>query len=196
MVNGLFESDDDEFLQPCHLEEGFEGSSFKGISVADFHALALTDEEKVFSWGAGILGNGTDLFSSRPVLLSLKKIKLISCNENTSLAVGDELYIWGHVGSEKVSTPIEFKSKVNTKDIEFVDVNSEHVVLVTKDKLVLMGTNKPYLQPTYPNNPPILTLPKRNEPVEWPVLFDKHLEGMKKVQLQGNMVFVLFSIPT
>jgi hypothetical protein len=143
----------------------------------------------VYTWGAGILGNGTNLFSSRPVLLDLENISLVAARGNTSVAIGNSIFMWGHVENTKALSPV--KVNTNFKNIISVDVNSNHIVMASKDKVVLMGTNEPYHQPFYPHNPPLPDLVTRTEPVSWPILVELDLDQIQKVQLQGNQVFVL-----
>jgi hypothetical protein len=191
MISGLFESDDDEFFEPTHLSEGMD-ASIKNISVGDFQSLALAEDGTVYSWGAGILGNGTELFSARPVLLPLKKIEMVCVQKNTCLAIGQKVYIWGHVQETKAIVPVELDQPMKPTEIVSADVNTDHVVLASDKSILLMGTNMKYIQPSLPFNPPIMNLPLRKDPVKWPVLFKKECHGVKKVQIKGNQVFVLF----
>jgi hypothetical protein len=192
MMNGLFESEDDEFSEPCHLVEGFDGQSIQSISVGDFHALALGENKKVYAWGAGVLGNGTNLFSSRPMLLDLEDISYLCVRGNTSLAIGQHVYIWGELHNEQSLVPLTVKIPIDTTSIKSIDVSSNRMVIATQNELLLMGNGAAICVRPYPNNPPLLDLSIRTAPLQWEKLFYRMpFNGIKKVQLHGDQVFVL-----
>ena len=60
-AGGLFDSDDDEFLEPIHLEEGFDDTSITSISVGHFHGLALGQEGRVLAWCMNLTQGSWDI---------------------------------------------------------------------------------------------------------------------------------------
>lgn len=85
------------------------------LSTSKSHALALTSDGKVYSWGnnnCGQLGDGTTQFSIVPIAVDMsgvladKVITEIYAGRNHSIAVdeGGKVYAWGRggIGSGKI----------------------------------------------------------------------------------------------
>lgn len=50
LSGGIFDNDDDEYFEPAHLSVGFKDKKMIDVQVANFHALALSEDKQVFSW--------------------------------------------------------------------------------------------------------------------------------------------------
>nr|KAJ3419519.1 hypothetical protein HK105_006848 [Polyrhizophydium stewartii] len=67
LQSALFSTDDEEVVwEPRWLDENLKDESITALSCGDFHNIALAESGKVFTWGAGILGHGSEVFDSRP----------------------------------------------------------------------------------------------------------------------------------
>jgi hypothetical protein len=114
LAGGIFESGDDTLDKPKHLQEGFDPTDkLVKLSVGDFHSLALTLKGLVYTWGAGILGNGSKLYNSEPGIVSgLQNVSRIKVYENTSsIQSRDKIYAWGRLAylhpDGQAMTPVE-----------------------------------------------------------------------------------------
>lgn len=92
-----------------HMNGALADKEVIQLSTSKLHALALTSDSKVYSWGnnnCGQLGDGTTQFSNLPIavdtsgILKDKNIVQIYAGRNHSLAVDsdDNIYAWGRGG--------------------------------------------------------------------------------------------------
>ncbi|XP_065346493.1 RCC1 and BTB domain-containing protein 2-like [Cloeon dipterum] len=105
MKTNLFRADVKEQNIPCQVP-GLEGITIKRIICGENHALALTSEGKVYSWGwneFGLLGNGgTNKRSHEPTLISgnIGRIRDVAAyfvsNVCAVVTEADEVYAWGN----------------------------------------------------------------------------------------------------
>ncbi|CAB3379995.1 Hypothetical predicted protein [Cloeon dipterum] len=100
---------------------GLEGITITRIVCGLNHALALSNDGKVYSWGwngSGQLGNGTDENSHEPTLIFGigGRIRDVASNYNYSVSVAiteaDDVIIWGWLNGSQNKSPTKtsFKS--------------------------------------------------------------------------------------
>ncbi|KAJ3276887.1 Regulator of chromosome condensation [Terramyces sp. JEL0728] len=147
---GLFDTEEKLIEEPMQLRDGAELLNFKQIAVGDFHNLALTQDGKVFAWGGGILGYGSELFEIQmfPVKKLVDcKVDAVYASGNTSLAVIDnnglkEIMLWGYLDT---STKGDVKKSLEPARLllgdcpfQWQEINS---VAINQHNLAISGTN-------------------------------------------------------
>lgn len=127
------------------------GVTFKAISAGRYHALALTQDGQLYSWGAnerfqrgGEFGGQRAPLTATPVAPG-KKFTKIAAGERFSVALGADgkAYVWG--GYEPLSfneytmkpytTPTAIMPKGKNKKVRFVDIAAG------TDQVVALGDN-------------------------------------------------------
>ncbi|KAK9727650.1 hypothetical protein K7432_001680 [Basidiobolus ranarum] len=109
-VFALIDDDSDDqvnspFMIPCLADDNFQA-----VACGNFHNLALSDEGKLWTWGAGILGRGTEIYDTNPGVVTF--FDEIERQPESVYAAGDysiviakpkdstqdlqEVYIWGY----------------------------------------------------------------------------------------------------
>ncbi|CAB3389017.1 Hypothetical predicted protein [Cloeon dipterum] len=104
---------------PCRVP-GLEGITITRIVCGQIHALAVSSNGKVYSWGwnaHGQLGNGTKENSHRPTLIAgdFGRIKDVAAHITLHLSAAvteaDEVFVWGFNGTTNLSpTKVSFTS--------------------------------------------------------------------------------------
>ncbi|KAI8922499.1 regulator of chromosome condensation 1/beta-lactamase-inhibitor protein II [Powellomyces hirtus] len=117
----LDEDDDDQYSVPTGVKGTLQNKDIAAIACGDFHTLALSREGDVYSWGAGILGHGTEYHDSNPLPITFftdiaRRVRHIAASHNTSCALAEprkqgsgqiELYAWGHLSSTgRANSPV------------------------------------------------------------------------------------------
>lgn len=203
MADSLFDNESDTIDEPTLLEEGWhDEKEFTDIAVADYHSLALTGKGQVYGWGAGVLGNGSVLYSAEPVKVTLPEIAHISATGNTSLAVEKDLksvHIWGHLSEGRQAlTPLKLDlSKLDLKTCTQIEANSRNVIILYKDskgtqQLSLLGTIETLKPPTYPYNPLYLSEPTLvTATVSMPLIFTIPAQQIRYIAMSENNIYTL-----
>lgn len=141
---------------PPTLVKSLEGHKIVKIKGGSEFCLALTDDNKLFSWGYnnyGQLGNNSELFDNAPKrILSLAKFDIvnIAAGENFSAAVDSHGKVWtwgqnndgqlGHGTNSDLSTPLLQKFD---KTVKKVSAGEAHTGLLTEDgQLYMCGSGK------------------------------------------------------
>ncbi|KAJ3627378.1 hypothetical protein MTP99_014758 [Tenebrio molitor] len=126
------------------------------ICCGDEHAVALSSNGKVFTWGSsknGQLGQGHTQYRCTPLaikLLNLTKIKNIFCGENESvlLTVNGQVLVSGCNNYRKLGVPEQDKVTLFTpvlfkERIKFVSVGSNHTMMLTESgTIIALGRNQ------------------------------------------------------
>ncbi|KAI8593747.1 regulator of chromosome condensation 1/beta-lactamase-inhibitor protein II [Geranomyces variabilis] len=124
----LDEDDDDQLSIPTAVKGSLQDKDIAQIACGDFHTLALTRNGDVHSWGAGILGHGSEYNDSNPLPITFfadvaRRPIRVAARHTTSCALAVpisastsasgastsdvELYAWGHLGAnEKARSPV------------------------------------------------------------------------------------------
>lgn len=152
------EAIDSDAIKPSIVNELLK-TKIVDIAAGDFHFLSLTDEGKIYSWGAndfGQLGDGTLYNSYTPVLIKSpsavkSEVKFISANGNTSSCIdkNGNVYYWGENKFDGTNILNETTSVTAPKliddisDAKKVEVNNDHIVYVKKNgDIYSKGINK------------------------------------------------------
>ncbi|KAJ3320126.1 hypothetical protein HDV06_005691 [Boothiomyces sp. JEL0866] len=210
---GLFDSEEKLIEEPMQLRDGAELQNFKQIAVGDFHNLALTKDGKVFAWGGGILGYGTELFEIQmfPVKKLLDyKVESVYATGNTSVAVVDdnglkEIMIWGYVDTTangdvmKALEPVKLfagDQPFQWQKIKSVAVNQHNLAicginLEGKDEIQVFGSLNNITPGYVPYCPEFQAdAPVQIESLNLPSLLTKPIHA-KQIQLCDDFVVVL-----
>ncbi|KAJ1655322.1 RCC1 and BTB domain-containing protein 2 [Dispira simplex] len=105
---------DEDVILPYHLTD-LNGVRVRSVACGFYHNLALTDEGQVWSWGAGALGRGDEIYDSFPFTIRYfediqRPVLDISAIDGYSIAITSakafngptdrntthETYIWGY----------------------------------------------------------------------------------------------------
>lgn len=155
--NSKEQFEEDEYISSAEpvLVSGLLSTKVVDIAVGDYHCLALSDEGKVYAWGAndfGQLGDGTLYNRNIPsVIKDLKKVRYISANFNTSSAIAEDGsgYYWGEVifddeGIMNESVAVTIPELIReVSEAQSIEVNNNHIVYVNKKGIVYSkGINK------------------------------------------------------
>ena len=145
----------DDCLPPTQIK-ALENHKIVKIKGGSEFLLALTDENKLFSWGYnnyGQLGNNAELFDNEPKrILSLARFSIvnIAAGENFSAAVDKQGKVWtwgqnndgqlGHGTYSDLSTPLVQKFD---KNVTKISAGEAHTSLLTDDgELYMCGSGK------------------------------------------------------
>lgn len=142
--NGQFgdteEPSENYIFKPSAFEK-FLNIKIKDIAVGDYHSLALSEEGKVYAWGAnsnGQLGDGTENAKYTPVEVpGLSNIKYIFSKGNSSAAIRADgtVYYWGESNfsskASNIKSPVNLE--VDNKNIIDMDIKANHLVLLYED---------------------------------------------------------------
>lgn len=124
-----------EASEPTKITKIPEGTKFKAIAVGSEHAVAITEQGTLVSWGGndlGQLGHGTVKPADRPFPVKVpdpkEKFVAVACGWKHSCAVteGGIIYCWGagHAGqlgdgeTLNISTP----KKIDMENVSWRDV--------------------------------------------------------------------------
>ncbi|KAJ3156157.1 hypothetical protein HDU86_004125 [Geranomyces michiganensis] len=124
----LDEDDDDQLSIPTAVKGSLQDKDIAQIACGDFHTLSLTHSGEIYSWGAGLLGHGSEYNDSNPLPITFfadvaRRPCRVAARHMTSCAVAVpvtpasagsnqstshlELYAWGHLGAnEKARSPV------------------------------------------------------------------------------------------
>lgn len=199
---GILDSGDDSIEESIQLEEGVRDKYFKDIAAGDYHNLALTQSGQLYCWGAGLLGNGSNLFSSEPVLPGLKEpVKHIAASQSRSGVVtrdSESVYIWGFERDEKETLVGRNLSPVKVVLDQPLVKNVSRFLLT--DKLFALTSNKKIavfgslatssIAPTFPYNPAYADVADKY-PIENRLCFEMGVENILDIQLSGNYLYTL-----
>lgn len=117
-------------------------NKIKQIQLGNYHAMALTNQGEVFTWGwgeQGQLGHGDDSNQPLPKLVeTLREVLYIGAGTQFSMALTyyGELYAWGHndMGQLGIGNTTMQKSPVRVKKVQNVlhfACGTSHAVAVT-----------------------------------------------------------------
>ena len=200
---GILDSGDDSIEESLELQEGVKDQNFKDIAAGDYHNLALTQSGQVYCWGAGLLGNGSNLFSSEPVLLGLLKepAKHIAASQSRSGVVtrdSESVYIWGFERDEKETLVGRNLSPFKVVLDQPLVKNVSRFLLT--DKLFALASNKRIavfgslatssIAPTFPYNPAYAEVADKY-PISHQLCFEMGVENILDIQLSGNYLYTL-----
>ncbi|KAI9102577.1 regulator of chromosome condensation 1/beta-lactamase-inhibitor protein II [Phlyctochytrium arcticum] len=109
---GFFDGDDQVPVPTQVRGESFADEDIVQVATGDYHTLALSASGKVFSWGGGLLGNGTEYNDSNPQPVRFftdidRRVVAIAAHGATSAVLAvpvkdpnapREVYVWGYIG--------------------------------------------------------------------------------------------------
>ncbi len=162
----------------------------------------------MYSWGAGVLGHGSDLFNSEPKSISLlSNVKHIECADNTSMAItkDNEMYLWGHLNhfSEtlKVTKPtiVLIDGIIPPSSIVAVKISQQFVVnllhLNSGQQRILVAGNPNYSADNfYPYNPTVLDGGAfQNDLLKLNLIADFPVEDIVDIGIARHHLFLLSS---
>ncbi|ORX94086.1 RCC1/BLIP-II protein [Basidiobolus meristosporus CBS 931.73] len=132
-VFALIDDDSDDQVNSPFMIPSLADDDFKAIASGNFHNLALSEEGKLWTWGAGILGRGTEIYDTNPGLVTffdeIERVpESIHAAGDYSLVVArpkdptqnlQEVYIWGYLpcqndGAQKALNPILVEGLLGT----------------------------------------------------------------------------------
>lgn len=203
LAGGIFESGDDTLAEPLHLEEGIKEVTFADIATGDYHNLAQSVDGKIFGWGAGLLGNGSPLFSSEPVRVSPDgiKAKLIAASKSRSLFVADDdaVFLWGYerdINDKIVGWNLK-PAKLNVKrpgEISACSLTDHLVALKVNQSIVVIGACVPSSQGSlqYPYNPEYADLKESASFIlQEELVLETSAKDLIDFQISGNYLYTL-----
>ncbi|KAJ1981723.1 hypothetical protein H4R35_000616, partial [Dimargaris xerosporica] len=112
--------DDEDVTQPYHLHN-LSHLNLRAVACGHFHTLALTQDGHVWTWGAGALGRGDEVYDSIPFPVAYfgdieRRVVQVHASGDYSLVVtadqddntstaSHEAYIWGYLPSSSTLAP-------------------------------------------------------------------------------------------
>lgn len=200
----LGDSGDDSIEESLELIEGVKDQQFDDIAVGDYHNLALTNSGQAYCWGAGLLGNGSNLFSSEPILIDLKEplkhIAASPCRSGVVTRDSNSVYIWGFERDKNGSlagrnvTPVKVHIEYGKGEISRFLLTDSLFALVSREKVVVCGNlTSTSIAPSYPYNPVYADFKDTFYPLTNKVCLEMDAENILDIQLSTNYLYVLKS---
>lgn len=115
------------------------------VAAGDAHALAITDDNQLFSWGSNIygqLGNGTTTSSNSPISITTSTTPIdVVAGLGYSLYLGDDgsIYAWGNNSNGQLgdgtttqrTSPVAVAGDLTSETVSQISAGDQHTVALT-----------------------------------------------------------------
>lgn len=141
--------DEEDFEEPQLLEtlDNIRDARIKDIACGHFTTYAVSLDDKIcYSWGSGILGNGTDHFDSRPQPVPLRNTVSVDCwRDLVLLSTEDESqYVFGshRYMKSRILKPVKLDTSLS--GLPFAANESPDIpIIYAQTKAAFVGTSLP-----------------------------------------------------
>jgi alpha-tubulin suppressor-like RCC1 family protein len=160
--SSIFSTADEDEMPPSVLKE-LAHASIRRVAAGDWHTLALSTDGDVFSWGAGVLGHGDEVYDAMPKRieyfadLNLRVIDIAASRQFSICTAVDasgvmSAYIWGYFMHRNRSCKSLHPYRLPLDAIKHLGVGQDRAVVATAaNELFSIQTSVDHARPFHPH---------------------------------------------